>query len=456
MRARAISLVTATALAVTAASVGLVVPAHAAAIEVAVLVRTIDTSPFPSSDPSGIGYDAVADSLIVVDGEIEEANMAWLWQGYNGYLATRDGTLTGTFNTVASSPANNEPVGVGYDPVRDELYVSKDGSNSKIWVYARDGAGAFDTVARQFAIGDKDAEGVAFGGGKLYTSDGAGRRIWTFDPGTDGIVGTGDDPAPTSFDVGLLGQRDPEGIEYDTATGHLWAVSRNDNPELLEVTTAGAVVHRFNMGFLGSDALSGVAIAPASDGSGTPHLYISDRGLDNSADPDENDGKVYEVAIETVEPPPPPEGNVIVNGGFESAGPTGAPTAWTQNDDFRQSSDAFVEGAFSGRHQATDNGSYEIVQSVAVVGGTTYEALAQVNAPPTSDAFTFILRVQWRTSTNGKISNADVFKIKTSTSGWTQFSKTLVAPSNAAQARVIMMVKSLNATIYIDDVVLGS
>jgi len=456
VRARALQLVTATALAVTAASAGLAAPSAAAAVEVPVLIRTTDTSDWPSSDPSGIAYDSVNDRLVVVDGEIEEADMSWLWAGYNGYIATRDGSLTGTFNTVAASPTNKEPVGVGYDPARDELYISKDGSNSQIWVYTRGAGGAFTTVARHFAIGDKDAEGVAFGAGKMYVSDGAGRRVWTFAPGNDGVVGTGDDPGPTSFDVGALGQRDPEGIEYDTATGHLWVVSRNDNPELLEVTVGGAVVHRFNMGFLNSDALSGVAIGPASDGSGTPHLYISDRGLDNSADPDENDGKVYEVAIETVEPPPPPEGNLVVNGGFESANASGAPTAWTENTSFRRSPDAFVEGAFSGRHQATDNGAYEIVQNVGVVGGTAYQVSSQVNVPSTSDAFTFILRVQWRTSSGAKIGNVDIMKVKAPTSGWRQFTKALVAPSNAGQARIMMIVKSLNATIYIDDVVLGS
>ena len=456
MRARALQLLTASALAVTAASAGLAAPSAAAAADIAVLIRTTDTSGWPSSDPSGIGYDPVNDRLMVVDGEIEEADMAWLWPGYNGNIAMRDGTRTGGFNTVAATPSNKEPVGVGYDPNRDELYISKDGSNSQIWVYARDGGGAFTTVVRHFAIGDKDAEGVAFGAGKLYVSDGAHKLIWTFASGNDGIVGTGDDPAGTSFDVGALGQRDPEGLEYDTVTGHLWAVSRNDNPELLEVTVGGAVVRRFQLGFLNSTTLSGVAIAPASDGSGTPHFYVSDRGNDNSADPFENDGKIYELEIQAVEDPPPPEGNLVVNGGFESANASGAPTGWTENVAFRQSDDLVVEGSFAGRHQATDNGSYEVRQSVAVVGGTTYDFSSQVNIPATSDAFTFILRVQWRTASGGKISNNDIVKIKASTSGWRSVTKTIVAPANAGQARIIMNVKSLNASIYVDDVILGT
>ena len=136
MRARALQLVTAAALAVTAVSASLAVPPAAAAAEVPVLIRTTDTSGWPSSDPSGIAYDSGEDRLIVVDGEIEESNLSWLYKGYNGYVATRDGSLDRTFNTVAASPTNNEPVGAGYDPARDELYISKDGSSSRIWVYA--------------------------------------------------------------------------------------------------------------------------------------------------------------------------------------------------------------------------------------------------------------------------------------------------------------------------------
>ena len=455
MRARALHLITATALAVTAVSAGIAAPTDAAAAQIPVLVRTTDTSVWPSPDPSGIAFDSLGDRLVVVDGEIEEADMAWLWAGYNGYIATRDGSLTGTFNTTAASPINREPVGAGYDPGRDELYISKDGTNSQIWVYARGSGGAFTTVARHFAIGDRDAEGIAFGGGSMYVSDGAHKRIWTFAPGNDGMVGTGDDPAPTSFDVAALGQSDPEGIEYDTATGHLWVVSRNDNPELLEVTVGGAVVNRFNLAFLNTRSLSGVAMGPASDGSGTRHLYITDRGVDNATDPGENDGKIHEIAIQEVTDPPPPAGNLVVNGGFESASPSGAPTAWTDDTRFRRSADAFVEGSFSGRHQATDNSGYQIVQNVSVVGGTTYQVSSQVNVPTTSDAFTFIVRIQWR-SGSGRIGTADVLKVRTPTAGWTSFSKALDAPSSATQARIMMIVKSLNATIYIDDVTLGS
>jgi Carbohydrate binding domain len=446
----------AVAVAVLAASVGVASPPSVAAADIAVLIRTSDTSGWPSSDPSGIAYDSVGDHLVVVDGEIEEADMAWLWPGYNGSVASRQGQFDHGFDTTDASPTNKEPVGAGYDPARDELYISKDGSNSQIWVYERGAGGQFDTVVRHFAIGDKDAEGVAFGNGTLYVSDGQHRRIWSFAAGNDGIVGTGDDPAGTSFDVGTLGQRDPEGLEYDTVTGNLWAVSRNDNPELLEVTVGGSVVRRFNLGFLGSDALSGLALAPASDGSGAPHLYITDRGIDNAADPFENDGKIYEIAIvDGGDPPPPPAGNLVVNGGFEAADSAGAPTAWTANERFRQSAENVHSGSFAGRHQATDNGGYQIVQNVAVVAGTTYQVSSWLNVQTTSDAFTFILRVQWRGS-SGKIGVEDIVKLKSPTSGWTNVFDTLVAPPNANQARIMMVVKSLNATIYIDDVILGS
>ncbi|MGQ4818307.1 hypothetical protein ACQ1ZK_14310, partial [Enterococcus faecium] len=43
--------------------------------------------------------------------------------------------------------------------------------------------------------------------------------------------------------------------------------------------------------------MAGIALAPASDGSGAQHLYIVDRGVDNDFNPDENDGRFYEMAV---------------------------------------------------------------------------------------------------------------------------------------------------------------
>jgi hypothetical protein len=86
-----------------------------------------------------------------------------------------------------------------------------------------------------------------------------------------------------------------------------------------EVTLSGALVNTYDLSaFLGTaKKRSGVAYGPGSShNSGAKSVYIASRGVDNDTDPNENDGKVYEVALgssgpnptptPTNTPPPPP------------------------------------------------------------------------------------------------------------------------------------------------------
>jgi Bacterial Ig domain len=62
---------------------------------------------------------------------------------------------------------------------------------------------------------------------------------------------------------------------------------------------------------------SGVTVAPASNDPDRMNWWIVDRGVDNNADPNENDGKIYELSVTPVDPPPavtitaPPEGATL-------------------------------------------------------------------------------------------------------------------------------------------------
>jgi hypothetical protein len=42
---------------------------------------------------------------------------------------------------------------------------------------------------------------------------------------------------------------------------------------------------------------AGIALAPASDGTASTHVYVSARGVDNTVDPNENDGRMFEFAL---------------------------------------------------------------------------------------------------------------------------------------------------------------
>ena len=52
--------------------------------------------------------------------------------------------------------------------------------------------------------------------------------------------------------------------------------------------------------------LSGLAMAPASNGTGQRDYWIVDRAIDNGPNPNENDGRIFEISV--VDRLPPPSG----------------------------------------------------------------------------------------------------------------------------------------------------
>jgi hypothetical protein len=64
---------------------------------------------------------------------------------------------------------------------------------------------------------------------------------------------------------------------------------------IFEVTIDGALLGLIDISVAGADAPAGVAVAPASDGLGAVHIYLVDRGVDNNSNPNENDGRMYEL-----------------------------------------------------------------------------------------------------------------------------------------------------------------
>jgi hypothetical protein len=155
-----------------------------------------------------------------------------------------------------------------------------------------------------------DPEGVAYGDGKLFLSDGLDREVYIVDLGADGEIGGGDDSAAGQFDVSGLGLQDPEGIEYNPATNTLFIVSTTGPDQFIqETTTTGTSVTTYDLSFMGRIRRSGLALAPSSEGSGEINLYIASRGVDNDSDPNENDGKVYEISLGLSGPTPTATGS---------------------------------------------------------------------------------------------------------------------------------------------------
>jgi hypothetical protein len=434
----------------------LAMAASTAAAATAMLLQTVQTSAWSpgSPDPSGLDYlPAPHNRLVVSDGEVDETTGA----GFHGVniwfadLADPHASPTRTMNTTVSSPKNLEPVGLAFDDVAGELYISRDGSSSRVWVYRAGGDGAFgtadDVLARWFSISDRgvvDGEGLAFGDGRLWVADGSAREVWWFGAGGDGIVGTSDDTSG-HWDTAVLGQVDPEGIDYDASSGTLWMISKSRTSPLAEVTTAGALVRTVPIGFLNPQNPSAVAIAPSSTGSGMS-IWIADRGTDNGSDPSENDGRLYEIAVTDG---PPPGGNLLVNGGFESADGSGRPTGWSLDSRFTRVVGVAQGGTYAGRHQATDEAGYKIRQDVVVTGGTAYTLAGFVNVPPTPDAFKLVIKVQWRAG--GALGTVTGPRFAKATKGYQSWSLDLTAPAGATTARVLMVVTGLSTTVYVDE-----
>lgn len=290
---------------------------------VASLVNTIDTSVWspPSPDPAGITYNSVTNTLFVSDSEVDEMT---IFQDKNVYETTLDGTLVSTGNTMAFT---SEPTDIAFNLTNGHYFISSD---LKKRVYELDlgldgqfGTGDDSTTfISTMDFGDNDTEGVGYGDGKLFVTDGTGHRIYVVSPGLnglfDGVTPTGDDEV-TSFDVGIYGTSDPEGVTYNADNNTLFVVDyKRTNKIVLEVTIDGQLVRKIDISQAGALHPAGVVYAPASTNPSIKHLYIADRGLDNNSHPTENDGKIYEMSIPTTTPTPTPT--------LDPALPTATPT----------------------------------------------------------------------------------------------------------------------------------
>ncbi|HSR35029.1 MAG TPA: hypothetical protein VLY63_31050, partial [Anaerolineae bacterium] len=281
------------------------IPALPEAVEASMfsstLVQTIDTWAFdpPSPDPAGIVYLEFSETLLIADSEVNEMP---IFTGDNLFESTLLGSLVGISTTI---PWSYEPTGVTYNPDSGHLFFSDD-SSRKIYetnLGADTKLGEFSTAA----FGCNDPEGVTYaeGLGALFIADGTNDRIYKVMPGTDGeFNGVGDQV--TSFNAASFGVTDPEGIAFNPENGLLYIVG-NPRTKIAETTTEGILVRMIDTSAANAVNTAGLTCGPDSGGSGETHIYIAARGVDNNVDPDENDGKVYEMTL----PPNIPDPTIV-------------------------------------------------------------------------------------------------------------------------------------------------
>jgi hypothetical protein len=158
--------------------------------------------------------------------------------------------------------------------------------------------GTADDKHRRFstsAFGATDPEAIAMGRGSLWIGAGADRRVFRVRPGPNGrMEGANSDDVITSFSVEpLVG--DLEGLEYRPG-GTLLLLDRSAKADILEVTLRGAMVDTVDLSGVPLESPSEITYGPASRDPTRRSYYIADRGVDNKTDPDENDGRIFEVA----------------------------------------------------------------------------------------------------------------------------------------------------------------
>ncbi|MGH8968958.1 MAG: PKD domain-containing protein, partial [Actinomycetes bacterium] len=273
--------------------------AVAAAEDSATLVRTVQTSSFspPSPDPSDVAYLPATGRLLVADSEVEEMS---IYNGKNLWETTRAGAVIGT-GTTHPNPSD-EPTGVSFNPATGNLFVSDDTSPASVFEVRPGGDGRFgtgdDAVVTSFrttTFGNSDPEDVTVdtSTGDLYLMSGTNKEVYRIRPGADGSFG-GSDNIVTNFDVGVFGALDPEGLAYNAGSNTLY-IADKPTKKVYEVTKAGALVRTIGLAAANPKKVSGIVLAPGSSASQT-HMYITDRGVDNDSNPNENDGKMYEMA----------------------------------------------------------------------------------------------------------------------------------------------------------------
>jgi uncharacterized protein YjiK len=253
----------------------------------------------PSPDPSGIAYLPGRNSLLIVDGEVEETvNGISHFQGANVWELTLSGSKIRTANISKKAPTvvpmTNEPTDITWDPNNGHYYVVDD--NAKRVFDLNPGAdgliGTADDKWTYFStsgVGSGDPEGITFNtwNNHIFVADGTNAEVYEFT--TTGTL-------VNHFDVKQYGVIDPEGIEFNPERGTLFTMSsRKSTPIIVETTIGGELLQTINISVTNSQVAAGLAYGPASNGSGENRFYIVDRGIDNNVDPTIIDGRVYEI-----------------------------------------------------------------------------------------------------------------------------------------------------------------
>ena len=171
--------------------VSLFLPATARAQTTASVIHVTETSAWarPSPDPMGLAYLPSDRRLIVADSEVDELSM---FDGANVFMMTTGGSQRRGLDMTSYT---REPADVTVGPKGRTLLLSDDLIDRIFRVgRGRDGRwGTDDDRVRMFPtklFGSSDPEGLGYGAGSLFITDGIDKRatVWTPAPTTGSMV----------------------------------------------------------------------------------------------------------------------------------------------------------------------------------------------------------------------------------------------------------------------------
>jgi hypothetical protein len=260
----------------------------------------------PSIDPAGLVYHEPSGRLFIADSEINEvapafavvqADLFEVDPAGNSLFHQWDLTqLTGN----EPSP-NEEPTGIAYCADDAHFYASNDDADL-IYRYEYNGDGSpFTAVGAVSTRPDSDdPEGITCdpASGRLYVIGGVNINISVYEYNGGFALQEVLDLVTTAGNPSGI-PSDAEGITYDPVSGHLFVVSDPD-AAIFEYTTSGIFIQKFDI-----DGLSPRPVAPQGISIGTSSVnpqnmsfYLADGMVDNDSDPNERDGRIYELEIQ--------------------------------------------------------------------------------------------------------------------------------------------------------------
>jgi uncharacterized protein YjiK len=371
------------------------------------LIHIIDASNAawnPSApDTTGIDYWPLTGNLLISDSEVEE--MPPYWQGSNVFQSTTSGTLLSTCSTISFT---KEPTGLAINPVNNHIFISDDGPDL-LYEVSLGGDGVYctadDTVTETnlFALyGVTDAEDVAYSPNTIFVAGGKDAEVFRIPLGANGVLGGGDDGPMTHFDTSSLGFNVLEGLGYNWDNGTLLLLSAQRKDTYLgEATTSGSLLNVYDLStYSGLTHREDVTFAPGSQNPAIKSIYLTDRGVDNNNDPNENDGEIYEISIGaspttptptfTITPSPTPTNTPTPTSGSsptptDTATPTQTPTDTPTVTNTPPSSDLiFADGFESGDFSAwtsntNDSGDLSVSPAAALVGANGLQVVIDDN-----------------------------------------------------------------------------